>query len=138
MDRFDQFVKHKLKVKFYIRYADDFVLMDTNKGRLLEILLKVSDFLLDELKLSLHPDKVFIKTLASGVDFLGWVNFPDHRVLRTVTKRRMFRGMRSKEYKFETVQSYLGLLKHGNAKKIVNRVSRLMIESGKDNSSAKF
>ena len=54
-----------------------------------------------------------ITTLASGVDFLGWVHFPDHRVLRTTTKRRMFRrlGTNSGE---QIVASYLGLLGHGN------------------------
>lgn len=52
------------------------------------------------------------------VDFLGWVHFPNHRVLRTVTKNRMFRNIKIKEEKEETVQSYLGLLGHGNTEKL--------------------
>jgi len=71
------------------------------------------NFLKTRLKLELHPQKVFIKTLASGVDFLGWVNFPDHRVLRTTTKRRMFKKIRQNTTN-ETLNSYFGLLKHGN------------------------
>lgn len=47
--------------------------------------------LLEELKLELHPEKLFIKTIASGVDFLGMINFPDFRILRTKTKRRMLK-----------------------------------------------
>ena len=115
MNEFDQFVKHGLKQKFYIRYADDFVIMHEDRGVLMELLPKIHDFLHHRLKLTLHPDKIFIQTAASGVDFLGWVHFPHHRVLRTVTKKRMFKKIRESEQKPETVQSYLGLLTHGDS-----------------------
>jgi retron-type reverse transcriptase len=126
MNKFDQYVKHELKAKYYIRYADDFVILSQDKNWLEDMVTKISDFLSDNLKLQLHPDKVFIKTIASGVDFLGWVNFPDHMVLRTNTKRRMFRNIKNKEGKFETVQSYLGLIKHGNAAKIKRDIQSLL------------
>ena len=122
MNEFDQFVKHKLNAKHYIRYADDFVILHEDKDVLGEMLLKIQSFLKERLKLSLHPNKVYIKTIASGVDFLGWVHFPHHRVLRTVTKRRMFRNIEAKQGNEGTVQSYLGLLKHGNGRKLRQRV----------------
>ena len=78
---------------------------------------KIGDFLSEELNLELHPDKIFIQTLASGIDFLGWVHFPDHRVLRTTTKKRMMKRINGMQ-KPETIQSYLGLLRHGNTYKI--------------------
>jgi RNA-directed DNA polymerase len=118
MNEFDQFMKHKLKAKYYIRYADDFVILSQDKQRLENILPEIREFLWEKLKLELHPDKVSIQTIASGVDFLGWAHFPDHRVLRTVTKRRMFRNIKEKNGKVETVQSYLGLIKYGNTKKL--------------------
>ncbi len=117
MNEFDQFMKRELKVKYYIRYADDFVILSEDKNYLKNLLPKISDFLEKQLKLQLHPDKVFIKTLASGVDFLGWVHFPYHRVLRTTTKRRMFKNVKNNPTT-ETMQSYLGLLKHGNSYKL--------------------
>ena len=110
MNEFDQFVKQKLKVKYYIRYADDFVIFSQNKDYLISLIPHISCFLSEKLKLELHPDKVFIKTISSGVDFLGWVNFPAYRVLRTVTKRRMFALVNR-----QNIVSYLGLCKHGNA-----------------------
>ncbi|MDO8576424.1 MAG: reverse transcriptase/maturase family protein, partial [bacterium] len=93
MNEFDQFVKHKLKVKYYIRYADDFVFLSPSRRRLDGVLVSIEHFLRMRLNLNLHPDKVSIATFASGVDFLGWVHFSDHRVLRTATKRRMFRRL---------------------------------------------
>lgn len=121
MNEFDQFMKHKLKTRHYIRYADDFVIVSPDKQWLQKLIPQIALFLEERLKLALHPDKTFIKTLASGVDFLGWVHFPDHRVLRNSTKRRMM--VRIKEsYKDEAMQSYLGLLKHGNTNKLRKEV----------------
>jgi len=117
MNEFDQFAKHKLRVKYYIRYADDFVILSQDKDWLYELVIKIGDFLSEELRLKLHPDKIFIKTISSGVDFLGWVHFPDHRVLRTATKRRMIGKLKSNK-SVEAISSYLGLLKHGNTYKI--------------------
>ena len=93
MNEFDQYVKHKLKVKYYIRYADDFVFLSQSKSELENLLPEISLFLNEKLKLNLHPNKVFIKTFSSGVDFLGWVHFPKHRVLRTTTKKKMLRKL---------------------------------------------
>ena len=122
MNEFDQFVKRELKVKYYIRYADDFVILSEDKKYLENMLIKISNFLEKKLKLNLHPDKVYIKTIASGVDFLGWVQFSHHRVLRTSTKRRMLKKLENNP-KIETVQSYLGMLKHGNSYKLVKNMS---------------
>lgn len=127
MNEFDQFIKHKLKAKYYIRYADDFVLFSQNKKYLELLLLQIEVFLKKRLKLELHPKKVSIKTLSSGIDFLGWVHFPDHRVLRMTTKRRMIRRILSKNVKPETIQSYLGLLKHGNSTKLREKIENLLI-----------
>ena len=114
MNEFDQFVKCTLKTKQYIRYADDFVFLHEDRAYLERLLPEIDAFLKETLKLSLHPDKVFIVTLASGLDFLGWVHFPHHRVLRGTTKRRMFKRVRENPSK-ESINSYVGLLSHGNA-----------------------
>jgi len=92
-------------------------------------------FLHDKLKLQLHPDKIFIKTVASGVDFLGMVNFSDYRVLRTKTKRRMLKKINgrcselqnkiiSEESFKQSLQSYFGVLKHCNGYKIEKEILR--------------
>lgn len=125
MNIFDQFVKHKLKAKYYIRYSDDFVILSGNKKRLEEILPEITKFLYERLKLSLHPNKVSINTFSSGIDFLGWVNFPKHKVLRTSTKKKMFRNIIVKDYKKEVVQSYLGLISHGNSYRLREKIEEM-------------
>lgn len=125
MNEFDQFAKRELKTKYYIRYADDFVIFHENKNYLEKLIPEISEFLKTKLKLSLHPSKVSIKTLISGIDFLGWVNFTEHRILRTSTKRRMMKKLR-KNHKPESTASYLGLLSHGDGHKLSNEIRKLV------------
>ena len=117
MNEFDQYVKHDLKHRYYIRYADDFVFMSQDKLELIIILEQINSFLLGRLNLELHPDKCFIKSLYSGVDFLGFIHFANHRVLRTTTKKRLMSRVRDCY-----VSSYLGLLRHGNCYNIEAKV----------------
>jgi len=123
MNEFDQFVKRELKVSCYIRYADDFVILHHDRKFLEQLVPQISKFLETKLKLVLHPNKLCVQTLVSGVDFLGWVNFPHNRVLRTTTKRRMFKKL-CRNQSNETVASYLGLLKHGNAYKLTEKIKK--------------
>ena len=117
MNEFDQFIKHKIKATHYIRYADDFVILSHDRTHLESLVSCISGFLGQTLKLSLHPNKVYIKTLASGIDFLGWVHFSDYRVLRTATKKRMMKHM-GESPKPEAIASYIGMLSHGNTYKL--------------------
>ena len=122
MNEFDQYVKHRLKAKYYVRYADDFAILDCSRTVLEHMLPHIAQFLRLRLILNLHPNKVSISTFASGVDFLGWVHFADHRVLRTSTKRRMLKRVQGLEDDSPTTQSYLGMLRHGNARRLTERV----------------
>ncbi|MCA9360306.1 group II intron reverse transcriptase domain-containing protein [Candidatus Nomurabacteria bacterium] len=122
MNEFDQFVKHTLKAEYYIRYADDFVILSCDRAWLTKTFHSVERFLQAELALELHPRKVSIETISSGVDFLGWVHFPCHRSLRTTTRRRVQKGAAGKSVDSPTIQSYLGLLSHGDTKKLERHI----------------
>lgn len=128
MNEFDQFVKHTLKTKHYIRYADDFVFLSSSRDELHVVLEQVQNFLFQHLTLELHPSKVSIVTFASGVDFLGWVHFTDHRVLRTTSKHRMLRRIKETNSGKGTLQSYRGLLSHGNAEKLTAKIRRDILD----------
>jgi hypothetical protein len=124
MNEFDQWVKHRLPARHYIRYADDFVFLSNDRQELADIIPRIVHFLDQHLQLQLHPTKLFLNTVASGIDFLGWVHFPAHRVVRTAMKRRMIRNILAKP-QTAVFDSYQGLLKHGNAHDLSREVENL-------------
>ncbi len=117
MHEFDMFIKQELRVKYYIRYADDFIVLSEDRFYLEDLLLRIEIFLRKQLYLELHDHKVSIQTYASGIDFLGWVHFPYHKQLRTVTKRHVLQKIHTYA-KPETIISYRGLLGYGNTFKL--------------------
>lgn len=113
----DRHMKHILRAYYYVRYADDMVVLSHDRSWLDELVPRIACFLQERLRLELHPCKLTVRTLASGVDFLGWVHFSDHRVLRSTTRRRMIASL-ERGADASTIASYRGLLKHGNARSL--------------------
>ena len=96
LNELDKFVKHKLRVKYYIRYVDDFVILHPSKEQLEIWKRQIEEFLKKELKIELHPDKSKIIPLSKGIDFVGFRNFYHFRLLR----KRNIRNMQNKINRF--------------------------------------
>ncbi len=109
LHEFDFFVKHLLKEKWYLRYCDDFIILSCLRQHLLNLIFTVKTFLDKQLKLSIHPDKISIRSWHQGIDFVGYVNLPYCIVLRTKTKRRII-----KKVNVSNLSSYLGHCQHAN------------------------
>jgi RNA-directed DNA polymerase len=86
MNEFDQFIKHELKVQRYLRYVDDFVLIHRDRAQLERWLIQIEQFLAERLHLKLKAD-IRLRPLSAGCDFLGYVVFPTH----TLVRRRVVR-----------------------------------------------
>jgi retron-type reverse transcriptase len=137
LNELDQYVKQKLKIRYYIRYMDDFVILSSDRSRLEKLIPTVKFFLENNLDLELHPKKVKIFNLKNGIDFLGYILFSHLILPRTKTKRRMIKKIREKieAYKrgvttadslYQTVQSYLGYLQHSNSYELTEKVKQMI------------
>lgn len=126
MNEFDQFIKQELRVKNYVRYTDDFIIVSTDKAELEQLLTPIEKFLQESLRLELHPGKIQVTKYHKGVDFLGYVQFPHHRLMREKSEQRMMRKISHAAYFYRhgaiddarmnaTLQSYLGVLSHADA-----------------------
>ncbi len=133
LNELDQFIKRNLRVKYYIRYNDDFVILDEERETLECYLPVIKDFLEMRLKLTLHPKKVGIHKYAQGIEFLGYVCLPHYILPKTRTKRRILkkikkriceleRGDISEETFKQSVQSYFGFLSHAKTKRLVEKL----------------
>lgn len=136
LNEFDQFVKHKLKVKYYIRYCDDFVIVDCRESVLKGLIPIISNFIKNELKLDLHPRKTEIRKIHQGCDFLGYILLLHYRILRTSTKNRILKNISNIKSKYEqglvsesrftnTISSYLGILNHCKSEMILDQIERI-------------
>ncbi len=124
LNELDQFVKHHLKAKNYIRYVDDFVILHCSKSRLWEWQQRIADFL-KGLKLELHPDKCKISPLSRGSSFLGFRCFYHYKLVRQRNVRKILGKLEQKinEYAIgnmdasdvlETWQGWNAYAMHGN------------------------
>lgn len=134
MNELDQFVKHGLKVKHYARYTDDFVIVSNNQAYLAGLTEPIQLFLDEQLKLALHPRKVSIRPYHQGIDFLGYVVLPYHIVVRTKTRRRIFRKLRERVSQFRggaipertlfgSFRSYRGVFSHADAHEVTETLA---------------
>lgn len=135
LNELDRFIKHQLMVKYYLRYCDDFIILGEDENSLVNLAAIINNFLERNLKLALHSDKIIIRKYHQGIDFLGYVVLPHYRVLRTKTKRRVLKKIKAKrqdlqdglisENSFDqSLQSYLGVLRHCAGYKIFREIRR--------------
>lgn len=122
LNELDQFVKHKLKIKYYIHYVDDFTILHKSKEQLDRWKSKIEKFLNEKLKLELHPHKSKIINLSRGVDFVGFRNFYNHKLLRKRNIRNIERkisaynkGKISLDKLFESFEGWRAYAKWANS-----------------------
>ncbi len=129
----DKFVKHKLKVKYYIRYVDDFVILHRDKNALNRYKSEIETFLRSNLKIQLHPEKSRIIPLRSGITFLGFRIFYRYRLLKKSNVRRIWKrlekfrlmkeeGKMTIEDATRSLEGWLAYAKFANTYNLRNRV----------------
>lgn len=91
LNELDQFAKHKLKAKYYIRYVDDFVIIHNDKRVLQSWKASIDYFLNETLKVELHPEKTKIVPITRGVTLLGFRVFYNRRLLKKSNSRRILK-----------------------------------------------
>ena len=122
MNELDQYAKHTLKCKYYFRYADDFVILHPNKEYLQKVLEEIRLFLKEKPFLGLHPQKVSIKKVSQGVDFLGYIVLPHHKRLRTKTKKRIVKKLLKNNSSKESLTSYSGVTGYARERILQNKI----------------
>lgn len=101
LNELDHFVKEKLKIKYYVRYMDDFILLLENKEEALEIKEKLAEFLDEKLKLQLNKKTNYFKN-KQGVCFCGYHVYVNKIKLLNKNKKRIYKRVREWNELYET------------------------------------
>ena len=115
LNELDQFIKHRLTIKYYLRYADDFLLLNQSKTALLHCFKTVKQYLGNNLDLEIHPNKTCFCKLSWGIDFCGYIVLPHYILPRTKTKRRIIKKVIKGNISNHSLQSYLGYFSHADS-----------------------
>lgn len=132
LDPLDQFCKRVLGIKRYIRYMDDIIILDNDKERLKEYGRRMTQFLDERLHLNFN-NKTALRPVRVGCEFVGFVIYNDHVILRKSTTLRMKRTLRKTRQDYHdnlitfkeanaTMQSYLAMLSHVDCKKFKEKL----------------
>jgi RNA-directed DNA polymerase len=134
LNELDCFIKRDLRVKFYLRYADDILILDEDKARLEVYLKEIERFVNEKLALKLHENKTIFGKFSQGIEFVGYKVLPHYNTVKRGLKNRMLEKMAERKsllanqkigiWKYyETLNSYLGWLKHGHNHKLKNKIT---------------
>ncbi|SFR16799.1 reverse transcriptase/maturase family protein [Desulfoscipio geothermicus] len=137
LNELDQFVKHTLREKHYMRYMDDALVLHPDKKHLWQVKQEIQRFVEDELHLVLN-NKTTVRTINQGVDWVGYRVWSTHCKLRKSTAYKMKKRLKylqkayaRGEVNFEdvdaSVQSYIGALKHCNSYKLREKLFNSLV-----------
>ncbi len=126
LNNFDHFVKRDLRIRYYGRYVDDFILIHRSKEYLKSLIPEIGSYLRKELYLQLHPGKIYLQHYSKGVKYLGAVIKPHRIYIAKRTRGNFYEAImkqnqiardhkptRAEQEKFiSSMNSYLGILQH--------------------------
>lgn len=126
LNDFDHFMKEELGIKYYWRYVDDFVVIHKDKEYLKSLIPNIREYLLNYLKLTLHPNKIYLQPISHWVQFL-WAFIKPYRCYRSKrTVSNFYRKMKECNYlpSEESLNSYLWLFIHYKQYKFVQKIMK--------------
>lgn len=134
LNELDHYAKDELKIKHYVRYMDDVIILENDKNKLWDYLKQLTEKITG-LKLMLNK-KTAVFDAKAGIDFLGYRQFPATRILRKRVMTKNYRKF-NKYVKSGTdiemikrsANSLLGQCKHCNSKQVLSKIKNILGEA---------
>jgi retron-type reverse transcriptase len=127
---FDHYIKEDKGVKYYFRYADDIVILHSDKKYLHSLFAEMQSYLSENLKLQIKNNWQIFPVAARGIDFVGYVFYHTHTRMRKTIKKNFCRAVAKlnkrenisqKEY-IQRISSWLGWAKYSNSKNLLKSI----------------
>lgn len=118
---FDHWLKEVKGVQYYFRYADDLVILSDDKAELHQLLSEIRAYLWDHLKLTIKANYQIFPVPDRGIDFVGYVFYHTHSLLRKSIKKSFARMIRFRP-SMPSIASYCGWAKHCNSRRLLRKL----------------
>lgn len=126
---FDHWLKEDMQVRYYYRYADDMVVLGESKEHLHSILNEINIYLNNKLNIQLKGNYQIFPVEARGIDFVGYVFYHTHILMRKTIKKRFCKRVAKLHKKNIPIQDFkqqicpwLGWAKHCNSKHLLKKI----------------
>lgn len=130
MNMLDMFVEHKIKPYGYVRYVDDFILVDHSIEKLKEAKDRIEQFLWESMILTANPSKTKLNSAYNGVDFVGRVIRPWRTTPRSTLRKNAINKIRKRESTAEGLTSTLGLMRQSKSYNTRKSLCRIALKAG--------
>lgn len=132
LNELDQYIKHELRIHYYVRYMDDIIILSEDKKYLHQVKEDIEIFLKEKLALDLN-NKTAIRPISTGIEFVGFRIWPTHRKLKKKTLKKMKSRIRTLQKAYgngsisfdkvnASMQSYFGVMKHFNSYRLKTKL----------------
>jgi hypothetical protein len=130
------YAKQQLKIHYYIRYMDDILIFHESKSQLRVWQQAMTKFFYEELYLTVNPHKIRVYPARLGVDFVGYIIYPNSMRLRGSSVRRfkkryhkqlrgLLNGNISQEHLKSSFKAWTAHAAHANTKRLVQSLKNL-------------
>ncbi|PQJ09565.1 reverse transcriptase [Flavipsychrobacter stenotrophus] len=119
---FDHWLKEVVKVKYYFRYADDLVILSSNKNELHRVLALIREYMECNLNLEVKDNYQVFPIDTRGLDFVGYKIYHSHTLIRKSIKKSFARMMASNP-DMQSIAAYKGWLTHADGKHLEKKLT---------------
>jgi retron-type reverse transcriptase len=121
---FDHWIKEEKKVRFYYRYADDMIILDSSKEVLHQLRIDIAKYFESHLKLQLKDNYQVFPVKSRGIDFVGYRFFHTHTLLRKSIKQNFARALKGNtSNRRQVIAAYWGWAKHCDSLNLLRKLA---------------
>ncbi len=128
----DHWIKEEKRIKYYFRYADDIVILHSDKNYLRQLFKELTEYIETKLNIKFKDNWQIFKVDDRGIDFVGYRTFHTHTLLRTGIKKNFCKKVSklnkkqylTKEQYRQKICSYIGWIKYCNGRNLLNKMTK--------------
>ncbi len=122
LNELDKYIKEVLKIKYYLRYMDDFIILTKTKDDAKNIFNNINKFLKEKLNLNLNYKSNYFPN-TRGIVFCGYKIYEDHLLIKRINYKRFKLRLYLSNDKYITIKTFNSYIKHSNNYNLIKNLT---------------